>query len=102
MNRWMGVSLVLAGVVLGMLLGGGQARLAWADDAAPAASQRCEWSYVQDKNRPELGEDGKIAMGEEWKGMSAGGWRLVTGGVPIVMGGGFGGGTYVYFFERCR
>lgn len=91
MNRWMGVSLVLAGVVVGMLLAGGQARLARADDAAPAATQTCEWSYVKDTIAPEIGEAGKIAMDEEWRAMSAGGWRLVA--VE---------GNAIWVFERCR
>jgi hypothetical protein len=91
MNRWMAVSMVLAGLVVGMLLGGGQARLAWADDAAsPAATQKCEWSYLQDSGMPDLGREGKVEMGDDWKAMNAEGWRLV------MMNG------VLYYFERCR
>jgi hypothetical protein len=91
MNRWMAVSMVLAGLVVGMLLGGGQARLAWADDAAsPAATQKCEWGYHNAGMPPDIGEGGKVEMNDEWKAVSAGGWRLVATVGRVVL------------FERCR
>jgi len=87
----MAVSMVLAGLVVGMLIGGGHAPLALAEPAsAPVATRRCEWSYVQDVARPGIGQDGKSELDETWRAMSVGGWHLV-----------FLSGDN-YYFERCR
>jgi hypothetical protein len=54
-------------------------------------TKKCVWSYITDKGSPELGEAGKIDMGEDWEKMSKNGWRLIA--VNSV---------HDYIFEKCE
>lgn len=59
---------------------------------APQPARHCEWTFLTDQGRPNLGENGTVDLKDpDWKKMSDGGWHLVTMGH-----------NGVYMFEKCE
>ena len=52
---------------------------------------KCDYTYVDDDGKPNIGENGEIKYDDEWRKMIEGGWILK---VAVAEG--------VYVFEKCR
>ena len=53
---------------------------------------KCDYTYLHDEGKPNIGEDGAIKYHDEWKKVTEDGWILKV----AVAGEG------VYVFEKCR
>jgi hypothetical protein len=52
--------------------------------------QICDYTYINDSMRPEIGQNGAIKYNDAWKAVVEGGWKLKTASDEM------------YVFERCR
>jgi hypothetical protein len=56
----------------------------------PEGKQICDYTYINDSMRPEIGQNGAIRYNDSWKAVVEGGWKLKTASDEM------------YVFERCR
>jgi hypothetical protein len=93
---WIGALGLAVVTGIGTWLDSGLQALQAPQPVNPAAAQEkhCDFTYIFDKDRPNIGEDGAIKYDASWQKMVDGGWSLKSA-MPIPAGG-------FYFFEKCR
>jgi hypothetical protein len=81
----------LCGLLAGIVLTAALFRAEPVRAQEPAEGRQiCDYTYINDSMRPEIGQNGAVRYNPEWKAVVEGGWKLKTAS------------NEMYVFEKCR
>ena len=87
------VCFACCGLILGFAVGQQRFFQAASLSAQTTSARKCDYTYIRDGSRPDIGTDGEIKYNESWKKVLDGGWILKATA---------GSEGSVYVFEKCR